>query len=331
MHAPREQLPRFIEPMLLQSGLPAGVADGWALELKWDGLRTQLRIDGPSGWTLRSRPGRDCTAEFPELAELACVLRGRRAIVDGEVVHLGPDGKPDFAAISRRLIGRGPRASAGPAATFVAFDLLHLDGRAVRALPYVRRRELLHELLADGPRWRVPRPLAAPLEAVLAVTRDAHLEGVLSKRLSAPYEPGRRSGAWRKHKHRRAEWFMLTGWSSASGDGRARAALHIARLCTGGELIAAGAVQLGLGSPAAQPLRELLESVSLPRRRAGRVPVPPGVAVEVDFHGAPGGPLRDAVLRRVDLAHVVCGEREQLDGGAGDGGVLAAAIVGEPA
>jgi hypothetical protein len=122
---------------------------------------------------------------------------------------------------------------------------------------------------------------------------------------------------------------VLTGWSPASGDGRSRAALHVARLGAGGELIAAGAVQLNLDSRAAQPLRELLESGSLPRRRAGRVRVPSGVAVEVDFHGAPGGALRDAVLRRVDLAHVVCGEREQLDGGVRDGGVVAAAIVGE--
>jgi ATP-dependent DNA ligase len=72
-------------------------------------------------------------------------------------VHLGPDRKPEVAAISRRLIGYGPRVAAGPAATFVAFDLLHLDGRAVRALLYARRRELLHELLAHGPQWRVPR------------------------------------------------------------------------------------------------------------------------------------------------------------------------------
>ncbi len=250
---------------------------------------------------MRSRPGRDCSAEFPELAELARALRAHRVVLDGELVHLGVDGKPDFAAISRRLVGRGPHAGAGPPATFVVFDLLHLDGRAVRALPYSRRRELLDQLLADGPRWRVPRLLAGPLEAVLTVTRDAHLEGVVAKRLSSPYEPGRRSGAWRKHKHRRAEWFVVTGWSPASRGGRSRAALHVARVGTDGELIGAGAVQLGLGSSAAEPLRELLESTPQPKRARRRVSVPPGVAVEVDFHGAPDGALRDAVLRRVRI------------------------------
>src|SRR4051794_20341490 len=200
MPAPREPFPRFIEPMLLEAGLPARVGDDWALELKWDGLRAQLRVDGSSGWTVRSRPGRDCSAGFPELAELAAALRGHRVALDGELVHLGADGKPDFAAISRRLVGHGRRAApTARAATFVAFDLLHLDGHATRALPYAARRRLLHDFLEDGPLWRVPRPLTGPLEAVLAVTRDAHLEGVVAKRLSAPYEPGGRSGAWRKH------------------------------------------------------------------------------------------------------------------------------------
>jgi bifunctional non-homologous end joining protein LigD len=200
MHAPREPLPRFIEPMLLQTGLPARLADDWALELKWDGLRVQLRVEAARGWTLRSRPGRDCSAEFPELAELATALRGHRIVLDGELVNLGADGKPDFAAISRRLVGHGRRAvPAERAATFVAFDVLHLDGHATRALAYADRRRVLDDLLADGPRWRVPRPLTGSLDAVLAVTREAHLEGIVAKRLTAPYEPGRRSAAWRKH------------------------------------------------------------------------------------------------------------------------------------
>jgi bifunctional non-homologous end joining protein LigD len=102
----------------------------------------------------------------PRARELGWALPAHRAVLDGELVHLGADGKPNFAAISRRLVGRRSGAArSGPAATFVACDLLHLDGRAVRTLPHARRCELLHELLADGPRWRVPRPLDGALEA----------------------------------------------------------------------------------------------------------------------------------------------------------------------
>src|SRR4051794_7499246 len=107
MLAGREEVPRFVEPMLLASGLPnAAGRDQWALELKWDGVRGQLRCEGGRGWTLRSRPGRDCTPEFPELGELAQALRGRRVVLDGELVCLGSDGKPVFGAVSRRLVGR---------------------------------------------------------------------------------------------------------------------------------------------------------------------------------------------------------------------------------
>src|SRR4051794_10682224 len=70
--ASRESLPRFLEPMLLSTGTPAAVEDGaWAVEVKFDGIRAQLRVDGARGWSVRSRPGRECSEQFPELAALA--------------------------------------------------------------------------------------------------------------------------------------------------------------------------------------------------------------------------------------------------------------------
>jgi ATP-dependent DNA ligase len=104
--ADREELPRFVEPMLARSGLPAD--EGWAVEVKRDGIRGQLRVDR-GRWSLRSRPGRVCTDSFPELGELADALRRRRLVLDGELVHLGADGKPDFTALRRRLVARGAR------------------------------------------------------------------------------------------------------------------------------------------------------------------------------------------------------------------------------
>jgi hypothetical protein len=101
-------------------------------------------------------------------------------------------------------------------ATLIVFDVLHLDGRAVRALSYHRRRELLEHTLPDSGRsWRIPAPLTGTLNAVLDVTRAHQLEGIVAKRVDAPYEPGRRSGSWLKHKHRRQETFAVTGWRPA--------------------------------------------------------------------------------------------------------------------
>jgi bifunctional non-homologous end joining protein LigD len=101
-----EELPRFVAPMLARTDpLPAG--DGWAVEVKFDGIRLQLRRDG-NLVRLRSRPGRDCTREFPELAAIASALGRRRVLFDGELVCLGADGRPDLAVLRRRL-GACPR------------------------------------------------------------------------------------------------------------------------------------------------------------------------------------------------------------------------------
>jgi bifunctional non-homologous end joining protein LigD len=146
--AGHEPLPSFLPPMLLENGMPARASDGqWAVEVKFDGIRAQLRVDGAHRWSVRSRPGRDCTAEFPELRALAEALAPHRVLLDGELVHLAGDGRPDFGRLRRRLTARDASAAAAGSArhpaTLVIFDVLHLDGRAVRALAYHERRHLL--------------------------------------------------------------------------------------------------------------------------------------------------------------------------------------------
>jgi hypothetical protein len=131
------------------------IGEGWVLELKWDGCRAQLIVDR-GAWTVRSRTGRSMTG-LGELSVLVAALSGRRVIIDGELVCLGADGKADFHALRPRING-----AAGVPATFIAFDVLYLDGFAIRELPYGQRRELLSGLLpASGPaglsqgRWMV--------------------------------------------------------------------------------------------------------------------------------------------------------------------------------
>jgi bifunctional non-homologous end joining protein LigD len=148
-----EQQPVFVPPMLLTSGpVPEGV--GWAFEVKWDGCRTQPRYDCRSV-SVRTRNGRECSDDFPELTAIAEVLGDSRVTLDGELVCLRDDGHPDFAQLRRRLTG-GARDRR--AATFVAFDVLHLDGRSTCRLAYRERRALLDELV-DRP---VPPVRATP-------------------------------------------------------------------------------------------------------------------------------------------------------------------------
>jgi bifunctional non-homologous end joining protein LigD len=287
--------------MLARTG-PMPVGDGWAVEVKFDGMRLQLRRDGRAV-CLRSRPGRDCTDEFPELAGIERVLGRHRVLLDGELVCLAADGNPDFASLRRRLrapADRARRYAERSPVTYLAFDLLHLDGRSTRELPYQRRRELLlHLALDDGGRWRTPRHFVADSDRVLAATRERGLEGVVAKRLGSPYLPGARNGAWVKHKHRRTESFLVTGWCPPGP--RRPESLLLARLASDGTLEPAGSVPLVLGNGQADDVRRRLEPLVLPpTRRAQRIRrLAPALRAVVAFHGPPRGPVRDPILRSV--------------------------------
>jgi bifunctional non-homologous end joining protein LigD len=271
--APTEPLPDRVAPMLLRAGLPPACArDQWALELKWDGMRAQLRVARDGSWCLRSRPGRNCGDQFPELIPLADSLARRDVLLDGELVCLNSDGHPDFHRLRRRLSASSATAATRLAALHPArlmvFDVLHLDGRAVRALPYHRRREILHNTLpADGQCWRTPSPLTGDLHAVLEVTRAHELEGVVAKRLDAPYEPGRRSGAWLKYKHRRRESFAVTGWRPAPPHARRPDTILVARAGADGALHPAGTAELGLSWDERDRLRRALAQHHADTRR----------------------------------------------------------------
>jgi bifunctional non-homologous end joining protein LigD len=245
---------------------------------------------------VRSRRGRDWSACFPELGELARAAP-RRAIVDGELVGFDEEGHPDFARLRTRLAGaRG----VGPA-TLVIFDLLHLDGRPTSRLPYRRRRELLEGLGLDGPAWRTPRAFVSQREAraLFAETEARQLEGIVLKRLESPYQPGRRSGAWLKRKHTRRELLLVTGWMPASARGRLDVFL-VARPAAVRPM-PAGSVELGLTVEQREQLRgELVAREVAARGRVRRVR--PTLAVEVEHHGRADGPVRDGVLRELRQA-----------------------------
>ncbi len=288
----REPLPTFVPPMLLTpAGVPGGEA--WSLELKWDGCRAQLRYDRRAV-TLRTRNGRQCAEDFPELTDICDALGKRRVILDGELVCLRDDGRPDFARLRHRLTGS--RVNRRPVVLQV-FDVLHLDGRSTRSLPYRERRALLDELALEGPAWRTPASLVVERsEAFVAEVDRLGLEGVVAKRLDSRYTPGRRSSAWIKHKLRRDERLAVTGVRRRP-DGRTEA-VFVARQLADETLVRAGSIELGLRPDLMQELdRRLAE---LPARHRGSVSwYPPEVSVVASVHGLADGAVRDAVLREI--------------------------------
>lgn len=200
-----------MRPMLASPTTSVPTGADWLHEVKWDGMRLLADIhDGRL--VLTSRNGNDATASFPELDGLKDAYED--ALLDGEVVALEA-GKPSFAALAERMHvsdrRRAERLAAVNPVTFMVFDLLRLFGQDLTAQPLSARRELLERLDLSGPHWQVP-PVYDDGPELFEATRDEGLEGVVSKRRSSPYLPGRRSTEWLKVPHRRTISAVVGGW-----------------------------------------------------------------------------------------------------------------------
>ncbi|WP_089772085.1 ATP-dependent DNA ligase [Ruania alba] len=220
---PRATLLRAPTPMLAVAGTAADVGEDWPVEMKWDGQRCVVEInDGVV--RLWARSGREITASYPELAEVADAVAASHAILDGEVVALDAAGRPSFARLQPRMQASREadvRAAARRQGVhLMLFDALARETESLLDEPQVRRREILEALVTPGPRVQVPPAFDGDLDAALAASRAWGLEGVMAKRPDSRYLPGRRSRSWVKIKHVETVDAVVCGWRPGQG-GRA--------------------------------------------------------------------------------------------------------------
>jgi bifunctional non-homologous end joining protein LigD len=208
-------------PMLATPGeLPLAEEDaGWGYEFKWDGVRAVAAVHG-GVLGLTSRKGTDITVRYPEVSRLPASLAGHDAVVDGEIVAMDDQGRPDFGALQNRMHRTGPevpRMAAARPVTFLVFDLLAWDGEDLTQHPYAERRERLDALGLTGHRWVTTPWFRGGGADVHAASQENGLEGVVAKRLSSPYRPGVRSPDWRKIKNVRTQSVVVGGWRPGQG------------------------------------------------------------------------------------------------------------------
>jgi bifunctional non-homologous end joining protein LigD len=261
----REPMPERIEPMLARSG-PLPREDGrWAYEIKWDGVRAIAFVEG-GRVRLQTRTGRDVTARYPELRAMGRALGSREAVLDGEVVSLGPDGRPSFQRLQSRMhLTSEPavrRLSEREPVTYIAFDLLFLDGRSLMGEPYLARREALASLGLAGRAWQAPAHHVGDGAALLAASRAQGLEGILAKRTDCPYTPGRRSGNWVKVKNVRRTDAVIGGWMPGEGNRSGRLGALLVGYMEDGELRYAGRVGTGFDQAELDRLGGLLDGLA---------------------------------------------------------------------
>jgi bifunctional non-homologous end joining protein LigD len=251
-----------MRPMLATRGTRVPDDEAWSHEVKWDGIRLLADTDG--GVRLWTRNENDATIAWPELAAAA---PRRDLLVDGEVIALNDRGLPDFGVLQDRMHVR--RAASAEAksrslpATFMVFDLLRLDGRAVVDEPLERRRELLAGLVADGTvggTWQVPAAYDDG-RMLFDATLEQGLEGIVSKRLSSRYTPGARTPHWLKFPHRRRTSYVIGGWRPETGSTSRLGALLVGQPTAQG-LSYRGRVGSGIAGARGPALRELLDPLT---------------------------------------------------------------------
>ncbi len=206
--------------MLAEGGHQAFDDDGWWFEPKLDGIRCLAELS--TGETiLRSRTGRDVTAQYPELHMIHELVDEVNAVIDGEIVAFDAEGKNSFEALQSRMNLVNPReierVRKRLPVTLVAFDLLWLDGRDVTGLSLEQRRELLGYVVEEDDRLRLTAHVAGEGKAMVEAAKAQQLEGVMAKRLGSPYVPGKRTDAWRKIKLRQTQDCVILGFTPGQG------------------------------------------------------------------------------------------------------------------
>lgn len=260
----RAPMPERIEPMLAKAGdLPS--EDGWAFEIKWDGVRAVAYAEGGRLLKLESRNRNNITPRYPELRELGRALGTHEAILDGEVVSF-ENGIPSFQRLQKRMHltseGQVRRLSQSEPVVYIIFDLLWLDGHSLLDLPYEDRRKLLAKLELNGPAWQSPAHHVGDGEAMLAASRAQGLEGIVAKRLDCPYRPGKRADGWIKVKNKRTADIVVAGWMPGEGNRSGRLGALIAGFYEDGRLLYAGRAGSGFTEAELKRVQTLLEPLA---------------------------------------------------------------------
>jgi len=294
--APAAAMPAFIEPQLCKSAEKPPKGSEWAHEIKFDGYRMQLRIEQGAA-KLLTRKGLDWSAKFPAI--VAAGARLDDGIVDGEVVALNHAGAPDFAAL-QAAISDGKTQEL----IYFAFDLPFAGGKDLRALPLSERKAGLKDFIGpDSNTIRYVEHFVTAGDAVLQSACRMELEGIISKRLDAPYQSGR-TDAWVKSKCRQGHEVVIGGWTTTGDAFRSL----IAGVYRDGQLVHVGRIGTGFGRATVDRILPKLQALETakspfagalaPRKEAGVHWVKPELVAEIEYAGFTGdGAIRQAAFK----------------------------------
>jgi bifunctional non-homologous end joining protein LigD len=258
-------MPTTIHPMLAESITEPFDGAEWLFEIKWDGYRAIAFIE--DGMVrLVSRNQNDLTARYPELKDMARLIKAKTAILDGEVVALDAEGKASFSLMQQRTGfrpgGHHAAENADVPVLYYAFDLLYLDGYDWRRVPLEERKRKLASMVVAGDAVRYSDHYEERGKALFEIARKKGLEGIVAKRSFSCYEE-RRSSDWLKIKIRHRIEAVIGGYTETKGSRTHFGSLVLGLYDKQGRLIHVGQAGSGFNQKSLGEISKVLEKLEI--------------------------------------------------------------------
>lgn len=247
--------PGFIEPQLPRLvSTPPEQEEGWIHEMKYDGYRMQTHIKNGIA-ELYTRRGLNWSNSFPFLLSALGKFPVENAILDGEVVALDENGKTDFQKLQGSLKAKNDRHL-----RYYVFDILYLDGRDLRDLPLLERKEMLQGLMSRIPDNIIfSEHFMEDSSDFFRTACDLNLEGMISKQVDSSYSSGR-NDLWVKTKCSARQEFVIGGWTEPKG-GRAGIGALLLGVYEGNDLKFVGKVGTGFSHTSLRDIKKTLSKL----------------------------------------------------------------------
>ena len=294
--APTPARPVRFQPMLAEGGGQPFDDPRWRFEPKLDGIRALAEME-TGGMIFRTRRGRDVSFQYPDIHMIHELVDQVNAVLDGEIVAVNADGKDSFEVLQQRMNLQNEREIKRVAkqipVSFVAFDLLWLDGRDTTQLALEERRELLELVVEQDHRLQLMSYADGEGNAFVETARSFGLEGVVAKRTGSKYASGRRSPDWRKIKLISTQDCVILGWTPGQGGRSTSFGALLVGAIDDGELRWVGQVGTGFNFTMLEKLLADLQPLVRPdppiddpslRKLKGATFVEPEVVCEVEYH-----------------------------------------------